>query len=884
MVHPIAALIVSAVFAQWEPPFEVEPQVVTSPSGAWRARITPGDRNGTGPCDIAIERDGEVVAHARPSFTFEVAAITDSGFVVGHGRTDSRPFGGGEFVVGVVSPQGAVVRDERTERVASRFMHRPPNPSPEGMLVDPLGRWFIIRIADPDVNRRVETWWNFPVTTADAREDVVPQRQFEDSFDGRLSDARVIPDTQWFVVNWRCFVSDSQRMRVGGRFTVIDRTGAESWRIDLPDDYEFDGDADGVALEGAYDRIGPILAVGPGPTFALWHIKSGERVEYRVDVAAAAGARVIETSRQAFDGPAHIKALEEARWPTLPTRRLEQTAAIPLLEDAPPPPLRDLCELGFGQDGDPIAIRRDGPGRFTAVLFGAEGGAPREVPWEPLPGGTGSGSVELSALGAGRWLVSARTWDHAESSWFLVDGASGTLRRLDGLDREAEGKYARDAIAARGTADGGFVAIVKVSTRSTILTSLVRVAADGSESWHIDERHDFEEAVFSPVDVTVLADGTIAVLENIRNDVKLYDDTGHFVRTIDLEQTFGGEPNYVTEIHAHPDGGFLIEDFHGATTARLVTRDGALRASFTPQLESGHRPEALARNVEVAPDGTVWTRDDGTLFVLDDAGTVTRAIGPADDPNALTHAGAIAIDALGRAWIHDSRADALHGFDAAGKRLWVARFAPEDGEPLGYGNFVVSRPDGGILVHRSSAGIGIFGPSVRFEATGRRVGRTPASNSACVLELADDRFVTSSSRRPLTILDGHGETVAQYEKTPDGRWTGRSHDAVLNAEGRGALLIGGSVVFLDEDGAPTHHLPLPNPIRMLSQLAWNGDHVLVADWPRAMHYSFTTDRWEIVTVADETDDATGAIGLSPHGTELLAVDSKSHVLRKFQLE
>lgn len=884
MVHLVAALIVSAVIAQWEPHREVQPQIVTSASGTWRARITPGDRYGTGKCDIVIERDGVVVARAQPSFTFEVAAITESGFVVGHGRTDWGPFGGGEFAVGVIGPNGAVLRDERTPRTRSRYLHVPPNPRPLGVLVDPRGEWFAVRIADPELSRDGETWWRFPLTSAGPRTDVVPQRHLEPSFDGLLADARVIPGTPWILVQWKCFSPPDRPRRISARFTVIESTGAELWRIDLPVDHEFGDDAAGVALAQKFGAIGPILEVGPGPTFALWHVRKGERVDYRVDVAAAADARVIETSRRPFDAVKHLEDLKAARWPVLPSRRLVQTAAIPLLAQVPPPPLRDLCDLSFGPDGDPIAIRRDGLGRFTAVQVDATGAAISEVPWEPLPGGIGSGNVELSALGSGRWLISARTWGHTESGWFLVDAGSGKLHQLDGLDREPEGKYARDAIAARGTADGGFVAIVSVRTGWTNLTSLVRVAADGSESWRIDERHDVVDAVFSPVDVTVLADGTIAVLENIRNDVKLYDDTGQYLGTIDLERTFGGEPNSVSSIHAHPDGGFLIKDFHGESTARLVTRDGTLRASFTPQLESGHRPERLARNVEVAPDGSVWTHDDGTLFVLSDSGTVTRALGPANDPNALTHPGAVAIDALGRAWIHDSRTDALHGFDVDGERLWVAQFAPEDGEPRGYRNFVVSRPDGGILVHRGSAGNGIFGPSVRFDATGRRIGNAPMSGSECVLELANDQFVTWATREPLRIVDGLGTVVARHEKTPNGRWTGRIHDAVLNADGRAALLIGGTVVFLDENGAPAHDLTLPKPITMMSQLAWNGDHVLIAEWPSAMHYSFATDRWEIVSVDDRTDGATGAIGLSPDGTQLLAVDSTHHVLRKFDLK
>src|SRR5688500_8841391 len=100
--------------AQVDPYPVIDPYAVTSPDGRWHMRVEPGDRFGVGPSTLRALCDGEVQAEIELPFTFEVAAITDSGYCVGHGRTSTES--DGELVIAVIAPDGTIAREERFQR------------------------------------------------------------------------------------------------------------------------------------------------------------------------------------------------------------------------------------------------------------------------------------------------------------------------------------------------------------------------------------------------------------------------------------------------------------------------------------------------------------------------------------------------------------------------------------------------------------------------------------------------------------------------------------------------------------------------------------------------------------------------------------------------
>lgn len=862
MIAPVALF---AYFALWLPlgidfneEIIIDPYEVTSPSGSWHLAVEPGDRFGAGASVIRTAHNGAPAHELSLPYTFQIAAITDDGYVVGIGRTERR---GGELVVGVIGPDGTPIREERHERTVSRTPHTPPNPNVKFLVVDPDSEWLIVAVADPDTRRGEEAWWRYPIRTDGPRVMLSPGRGLGDARGVRLHaiDAEAIPGTPWILTHWYRYEPRAVGFAVVGAVYVLgDSRGEVHWRMDLPKDYD-------DRTSWTARRNGGILDV-LDRRFALWHAAVGERVEYRVAGDTNADPLVVEVGRRPFDWQ---EQMERARPADLPARRLAASSAIPLLPQGEATPLHDLCDFGFDQAGEPIAIRRDGPGRFTTLRFSASGAVAGEVTWDALLEPLASGSVELHAIRAATWLLSARAWDDAggEGMWFEVDAMSGTLRRLSGMDDVRAGGVAADASGADGTSDGGFVAL--------IAAELVRCDADGNVLWQVREEYEDPTKLFGPADVATLTDGSIAVLETVPNKVKVYSSAGRWLRTIDLEQAFKKEPNYPTSIHAHKDGGFLVHDFHGDPTLWQLSADGEVVANWTPTLATGHAPEVLSRQARPGPDGAVWTRDEGAVHSLDSNGVVARTYGSAPNQTRLASPGEVKIDTLGRAWILDKRSGSRFAFNLEGRLVWVARFAPEDGDPARYQTRIVARPDGGVLIEQGEC-------VVRFDGEGRRLGQAPQADGSIYLELPNERFVWGDTFDPLRILGRAGDTIATIDRMPDGTWSGSPSSAAWSVDGRAALLRGG-VVLLDSEGRPERTIPFEHVPRIGSQISINGDYAMVSSRdPEAMLYSFSEDRWERVVVAKDKARS-WAMGLSPDGEEVLAVDEATHTLRRYPL-
>src|SRR6202008_3282725 len=87
----------------------------------------------------------------------------------------------------------------------------------------------------------------------------------------------------------------------GAVFDLVDLEGRSVGSVAWLDDYtDTSSEKAQNALEYRVRNRSPILAAGPGNTFALWNVKPDERVEYAVerDAKAARGWSVRETARK----------------------------------------------------------------------------------------------------------------------------------------------------------------------------------------------------------------------------------------------------------------------------------------------------------------------------------------------------------------------------------------------------------------------------------------------------------------------------------------------------------------------------------------------------------------------------------------------------------
>lgn len=160
----VASVWASLAWASEGPPPILNPYRAASANGEWVLHVNPTDLLGRGPADYRMEHEGRVAWSNSLPFTLWEAAIAQDGRVAGyaytHGwrgfSTDGHKAGMGQFIVALLAPSGAVLRQHTVPREASRWLHTPPDPLATGLRIDEKRRHFTVRTADPDIRRRRE--------------------------------------------------------------------------------------------------------------------------------------------------------------------------------------------------------------------------------------------------------------------------------------------------------------------------------------------------------------------------------------------------------------------------------------------------------------------------------------------------------------------------------------------------------------------------------------------------------------------------------------------------------------------------------------------------------------------------------------------------------
>jgi hypothetical protein len=151
----------------------LNPAQYASPSGKFVCEVDPSDLFGRGEGTYRITWNDKLVWQGAKPFTLYEAGITDDGTVAGYayshgldGFSTNGPNGGmGEFHVVIMRFDGGLILDEVIKREQSRFLHARPNPVARGMLVDTAKDLFVVRLADPDLNRRVDILRGYRLST-----------------------------------------------------------------------------------------------------------------------------------------------------------------------------------------------------------------------------------------------------------------------------------------------------------------------------------------------------------------------------------------------------------------------------------------------------------------------------------------------------------------------------------------------------------------------------------------------------------------------------------------------------------------------------------------------------------------------------------------------
>jgi sugar lactone lactonase YvrE len=877
----LAVLAMSAIQFPWGRE-AVDPATYASPAGAWEFRVDPSSPSGSGGARYRMLHHGEEAWSARIGVTLLDARVTDAGRIVGYALSKGWS-GVGSLHVVVLAPDGEVLLDEAHERQATRVMHGTPDPKPRDLMMLPGADVCVLRVHDPAVDERSESWWTYRVSTGEP----LTRRLPADALDGEAEDVRSIVygaaplDGADLVLAWG-FVDHVGSTYDEQWFALFDVQGGVAWS--LVDRGAFTATVGGVTRYDLLERVresGAVLSTGPDGAFRLWRVALAAAVDYRVvhEPAVEHGWRVDELAR------AEDQGVPEERAPCGPERvELPHVSAVPLQRAAPSsvPELGPVEAWAFDDAGGLRVVRSLEPRGFESLRVDAAGTVIATTPFEPLPQDL-VGPWRWLHLGGDRWLLTVSPYgEGAAAHAFFAHGATGGLRPIEGFTCPS-------VEAGAGTADGGFVLLATHHFQYTSAQVLIAFDASGREVWrhesgpgYADEPDEF----LSPEDVAVLADGTIVVVDNVSDELKVFRAGGSFVENVDLARAWGRDLTYPSGLTNAPDDGLLLFDFGGSPPVNVLNRDGSLRTTLEPVRADGHAEPSLGRQARFAPDGALWTCDGHRFYRLDATGREVAAVGAPPARERLHDVGASAIDRLGRICVQDERNGVLHVWNADGGKLLTAAPEPTDFERVSTLTRIVAGPHGGFVVE-------IERDHLRFDAQGRRLGLLGERADVDYLPGTDRAWRWNGGRFGVEVLTGD-EVVARVKRLPSERWATDPEDVFPFDDGSFALLADGEVGLYGPAGEPRASFVLPS-----ADDPW-GPGPITPACLKAVHASarwilvsgFLPGAWLINREGGSIraffppeigENGTVEMALSPDGAEVWVLDEQELVLHRYAL-
>lgn len=347
--------------------------------------------------------------------------------------------------------------------------------------------------------------------------------------------------------------------------------------------------------------------------------------------------------------------------PTVPLRLIDKIA-LRIPNAKPLPPIRRVFNLiSAGQDRLAF-LRRES--KTDLVVLNTRGGVDYTVSLDSLQ----KKDVLLSKLiwqGGTRFLLfiehSSSGLSEIFTTAYQIDARLKSISSLSGFRSPR-------ITSVASTPNGGFAALageVYVYDRYGVkIWSTPHVDGHGP-----DER---PQDLFSPEALTILKDGSIAVLDVIIHTVQFFSPRGRYLRTISLDKSLKKQASYPSEIYSSADGGFVVFDSGGIPSIYRMTLRGGVWQTFTPRYKNGKEIE----NPEmcVSPDGSLWISDSYSLLMLNKTGHISKRLGEAPDAGQLRSIVELAVSPEGLIYAADERTNSVHVFDYKGN--WLHVFKP----------------------------------------------------------------------------------------------------------------------------------------------------------------------------------------------------------------
>ena len=785
-------LIPAPAFASELPPPTLNPKRYVSPSGKYVLFVNPSDLYGRGKATYGLTLEGREAWSAEHPYTLWDARVADDGVVAGYGYSHGwRGFseggikdGWGDFRVVIIDSTGKDRLNEATARENTGAMHSPPAPLASNLIMDAANDRLAIMIGDLPNDRPAEPWWIFQLSTGKKLQEPRPKNFLADQNPPRfLIAAKPVDGTPLTLLHWWRHDPEPDGKR-GARFALMTHDGKPVWSLDLPDDYESDGDEKSNArLLASVRRISGILESDQSGRFDLWFVKEGQRVTFKVARTSSGRWAAAEVAHRPFvetKGP-------PLKFAAIPRLELRQTGRFVLASprSAPATDVRDVRDFVFDPQGRIAFLRRSENRSLELAVVDQQGKLIRAVPLEAASPQFAAGWSELTCVGPNRFLlVRDNPDDRNKHTAVVVDIATGKTAPIPGFTTTSLSKVA-------GFPDGGVALIgTMIHFQGGAISDGTLRSFDGQGKLlgSVPGNGDSNDptALFSPKDITFTTDGKIAVVDVIRKIVQFFDRAGKHHHTFDLEKHWGREPNYPSNISADNDRGIVVRDFGGDPPIVRMRVDGSIRAQVLPRLKDG-RAINLS-DAQVAPDGVLWVSDGHALYRLLDSGLTGRVLGEAPSERTLDKAAAVTVDKKGLIYAADGRTGAVHVFAPDGR--WLRVCVPEPGDvksQLYAPNLTVSDSGDTYL------GLGRMGGD-RFLHFALTVNASDSTNPSSMKSMRSGSrspahpAVGCSGDQTVFLVDEKGAVVRTITRRADGFWLGHPQAASTAPDGSIAIV------------------------------------------------------------------------------------------------
>lgn len=870
----LCLVVLTAARASEGPPPVLHITTYRSPSGRYELTVDPSHLLGEGRGHYRLVRDGETVWADDLSFTLWEAAVTDDGVVAGYayttgwrGRADN-----GEFVVCLINPDGSPRLVKRTPREEGG-LHMPPNPVARGFFVDAQNDRVVFRFeADPDrLDDRAQRWEVYRLGTGEALAPLTI-KAFEPEVKGfsMVIGAGPVPGTGLTLLAESVHRWGEVR-REGLRLALLDRDGVERWSTERPD--EFNG-LDGFSAWWVDEKV--LMPAGPAPgTFVYRSVADQARLTFTVvaDAARPGEWAVTESGRAAE--------------PVKLGRSWDEPLTLPAIE------LRETGQITLDNGGAQAALRvhepkLDARGRFGFLsrdeqdyeVVEVDTAGPGEVKRTPVRIEVGDGrSLSAASVGGVRWIVVRATRDEKVTrDAYWLDTQTGDVTPIEGFSGPAP-DFSRGVIAAP---DGGFFILGGMSD-----DRLAAFGPDGRGRWTVRQPGRVHDAV-------ALAGGGLALLTMFPDAIVVLSADGAIAKTIDLAESLGYKPEYITHLAADGDG-WVLEDFGAESLIYLLDAGGKSKSTFRCRFEDG-RPFQPRGGVQRGPDGRLWTSDGTAILRLTETGVVDRVIGRSPGETAtIGELRVTCVDPGGQIYAMDGLNGAVHIFDSRGQRLRVLRPEPSDfGNQGGIGSLTVDG-DGAVYVMPNELSFPNPARYLKFNADGRRAGFERRLTG----EIGEEWVFRPGGRERLVLgydeaylVNAGGDEKKPLKRRADRRWLERVEDGAVAADGTFAI-VGSPFSGLNSEGSPavTVFSAEGEPLRTLdlpagfgsSRIAHTGAFTVLASGESLVVLDNRDGRARAFKVPGATPKSWFWISASPDGREVWLRDSQSFTFRRFAL-